>query len=588
MSLDLGMPIWYNKYGKSLTLNDGVVSGYGEHEEEVLAQTTLSFSADSTYNTGMYCTAENAIGIGDTWRSWISNPYTKLKITWDGTDYICYFHQTEITRYDEDTGVPNGWYDWHWTGNPSRLGKYEWDTLTYPFCITMDRFKNQNEMVVWAVDSTAASHTLAISRIVGDASKAGYENFIDRPSNTFLAPEGNTSVVVGSGNTNSYATLLVGVANNIVGKESPHNDWVTVFGSANDCDLTEVEDADSDFVLIGKCNKVRGRSYSTILSGYRQTYNLGAFVNGGSNYYTSTSFIGGRDSTFNNAVQNSLIFGSNITQNGMCSCTVAVGGGLTLGTSSASIVQNSAIFGRNITTTHAGCFVAGNEHSTDRSLQIVLGQYSAADETALLKVGGGSSTERKNIFAVHTDGRATIGANGTADMDVPSVSQMNTEIAKAVHYNLLWHSDEGVNIGVSSSSINRADYPVIFDSDESLLGKILRIEVLTKTDDLLRSVFYTVKFAGPDPSVTTVGEGMQIAVDFVADYSGGYVISGPINIGVKTSKQTAPYGCLIGASYLTRATYTAPDSEWGTGGWSSSTSALDKYIVNVWEEVWES
>ena len=332
-------PSWYDEDGNLTNVYDitgkGVVGIVEEEEEVVLASTSLSFSSDATYNTGMYCTAENAIDIGNVWRSWINNVYTKLRVTWDGTDYICYFHDTEQIRYDEN-GDYSGYYDWHWVGNPTKLDRYEYATNAYPFCITMDRFKNASEIVVWAIDSTAATHTLSITRLTGEYNKAPYEYDWDRVDFGRLTPEGRNSFIVGTGKIGTYASFMAGIANEVIKKEPgpTNNQWATVIGLANKLDFTQepiderTNGVSNTAVVIGYANEVGGEVTNSILTGMNNKFNNVAFQG---KYPTRNALVGGGDVVINNAVQNGIVYGNTITQNGMNAYSCVVGGNLKIG-----------------------------------------------------------------------------------------------------------------------------------------------------------------------------------------------------------------------------------------------------------------
>ena len=65
------------------------------------------------------------------------------------------------------------------------------------------------------------------------------------------------------------------------------------------------------------------------------------------------------------------------------------------------------------------CSHAGGDHTiAGYDNQTAIGKYNDNQENTLFEVGNGSQSSRSNAFEVHSDGRATVGADPTADMDV--------------------------------------------------------------------------------------------------------------------------------------------------------------------------
>ncbi len=66
----------------------------------------------------------------------------------------------------------------------------------------------------------------------------------------------------------------------------------------------------------------------------------------------------------------------------------------------------------------ANSHVGGDHTIAGYDNQTVVGKYNNNQEDTLFEVGNGDSSTNSNAFEVHSDGRATIGAQPTADMDV--------------------------------------------------------------------------------------------------------------------------------------------------------------------------
>lgn len=86
-------------------------------------------------------------------------------------------------------------------------------------------------------------------------------------------------------------------------------------------------------------------------------------------------------------------------------------GGIAEGDNAHSEGYNTAALGDN---SHAG----GNYTIAGYENQTVIGKYNDNKSTTLFEVGKGTAQARSNAFEVHSDGRATVGAGPTNNMDV--------------------------------------------------------------------------------------------------------------------------------------------------------------------------
>lgn len=128
-----------------------------------------------------------------------------------------------------------------------------------------------------------------------------------------------------------------------------------------------------------------------------------------------------------NSANCNVVVGSRIVNSGYYSTV----GGLRNSNSG----NGCAVFGRNSINTGAYSFLAGSNNTNTKSEACLIGkghdsslgsdsvtavgQYSAIASTTAFAVGNGADmANRSNAFEVHTDGRATVGAAPTADMDV--------------------------------------------------------------------------------------------------------------------------------------------------------------------------
>lgn len=424
---------------KKLDTEDSGAHIIGEETEtNVVAETTLNFTLDA--GTGLYRTVDNAITIAD-WDTYRQMPVAKFKVTFDGVEYICYAHDTERQILSE-SGTVTSYYDWQYLGNPNSLGQYDYLGQNLPFCVSVDYEQNAGEWVVWS-NSTAATHTIKVDFISGEYKKLGYEYDITPP--IINSVQGKNSAIFGSGNTNATGSVMSGFANDVrISGSSPSS--INIFGSGNRivtdktvqnnliAGVFNVIDGEINYsTLLGYGNIVKpeGSINFSLITGFKNTLNNKNY----NTYSTGFSIFGGYQNTFNSGAQASVLFTVNTNYNATFIPNSAIfGGNHTIGTGAENeTIQSVGVFGGAHNIQHSYAFVAGRYNQTDRIDQTVFGRASAPDATAVLKVGyGASTTETKNIFVVHEDGRATVGAAPTADLDVATKGYADSTFVQQV------------------------------------------------------------------------------------------------------------------------------------------------------------
>lgn len=125
--------------------------------------------------------------------------------------------------------------------------------------------------------------------------------------------------------------------------------------------------------------------------------------------------------------QNTFLMGNFIYNTG--TWTVAIGQGLyntaqsnfILGSRNKSSGNRSLIIGTDHLSTVSNSVLLGKGHDTTNGIAniVAVGQYSSITSTSAFVVGNGTANDaRSNAFVVHSDGRATVSAAPTNDMDV--------------------------------------------------------------------------------------------------------------------------------------------------------------------------
>lgn len=261
-----------------------------ESETPLFGPTAVSFAADTENSTGMYVSAENAISIAMT-------EGEKYRVVWDGVSYIVY---DEV--YSETTST-GGWYEWDILGNgDNALNGYNPETASYPFAITRDKWKNSNEILVYATDgSTATSHTIAVYKISGEYDKIGpeylygYKKCLYPGKGKWSASNGPNiltdtaegSFAVGEANTiSSIHSFVAGVTNTMTG----YNRFATILGAKNTITASEsFGKAGTQYNFISGCSNTITDKHGVSIIGH---YNVADF-----NFQTILGMYSAADNT---------------------------------------------------------------------------------------------------------------------------------------------------------------------------------------------------------------------------------------------------------------------------------------------------
>ena len=351
-----------------------------ETETVLVPETTLTFSLDAEHDTGMYVSAKNAI-------SFTFKELQKYRVTWDGVDYIAYGRYFTWVGLN-DNGSIKTWYDWQLIGNGNNeLNAFFKQDKNLPFAITQDKWENAGEWLVYAVDgSTASSHTLKIVSLSGEYKIAYPENIYNYNDN-LRQSGGNNSAYIGLNIINSTVTSAFAAGDgNWIRRGHSNN----ILGGGNICDTNNRYN-----FLAGAFNNVTGSANSKDLANIILGYSNNNICKS-NNKTNGANVIAG-------LLNNLLVDGDFVSQANFIS-----GQGNTLKATNDNIVGNAILGNYNTVDSHTSTFISGYRNISDRNYQAIFGKYSAADSTALLKFGAGTSdTDRKNIFVIHDEGRVT-------------------------------------------------------------------------------------------------------------------------------------------------------------------------------------
>lgn len=391
-----------------------------ETETVVVDTTTVNFALDAEHDTGMYVSAENAISLGSTQLQW-NDGRQKYKVIWDGVEYICYGQSTTNPKYKEDGTYT--YYDWQILGNGNnKLNCYNKDTNIYPFAITQDRWKNSAEWLVYAITSTAATHTIKVIKVEGTYKKVTPEYQYDylsmlkngRSNNTlihgFSVDDDGMSSGILSGDGNQYI--------NDVPVGDKYDRGVVIFGNGNLVHRYKATGNVLGVTITGYGNALHLKGadcLSPFIAGYKNTItaNKGTIhpdaVFGSNNKLTydgnttyGLNLVGGNSHTIKNAAL-SLITGLGNT----VECLTA-----------NDYIYSNIVGGQQNTVNHDRVIVGGRGNTSDRHGQFIAGNYSAANEKALVKIGNGTKDAHANAFEVLDDNRAKVFGTPTENNDV--------------------------------------------------------------------------------------------------------------------------------------------------------------------------
>ena len=411
-----------------------------ETETVVVDTTTVNFALDAEHDTGMYVSAENAISLGSTQLDWTSGR-DKYKVIWDGVEYIVYGQASTVTKLNgklNNVDVPSGWYGWQLLGNGSnsKLMMYNKDTVNIPFAITQDRWKNSAEWLIYATNSTAATHTIKVIKIEGTYKKVtpeyqyGYVSMFNQNKDG-LAVYGENAISdnVGSGIVAGYGNTIIADADSkgFTGDIIARGTYVNVSSATGEVAGANIE---------GSYNALysSGAFYSPFLAGY-----MNLLKNNGVDWLSP--FVAGYKNTIianKGTVHPDAVFGSNhtITYDGNTTygLNLVAGNSHTIKNAALSLIAGLAntvecleadkYIGSNIvggqlnTVNHSRVIVGGGGNTSDRNSQFIAGNYSAANEHALVKIGNGTKDARANAFEVLDDNRAKVFGTPIENNDV--------------------------------------------------------------------------------------------------------------------------------------------------------------------------
>lgn len=261
--------------------------------KEVVPKTTIQFALDMEHNTGWYVSNVNVIRFDFASIDDIEKGECKYIINWDGVDYEVYEEQFSTPGSDGDP--TKLYYDWQNLGNANNdiLRGYSPVTKDLPFTITQDRWDNKGDILIYATESTDATHVISVKRVTGNYKKLTPEYYYEgyahlRKSkasssaslglneielrNSFAVGDGNklrgngsNNAVIGSGNktTDSNASLVTGYLNETNGK------WVGNLTSG----LFNKIDTVQGTTVLGHGNTItKGSGVSaSLVSGYKNT-----------------------------------------------------------------------------------------------------------------------------------------------------------------------------------------------------------------------------------------------------------------------------------------------------------------------------
>lgn len=247
---------------------------------------------------------------------------------------------------------------------------------------------------------------------------------------------GDFSFTAGRNNVSGYAAITAGWNNTGLGEKS-----LTV-GRNN------FVDQDADNCLVGGLEN-RIYSQNNIVGGSANIVNedsIGNIVAGYNNNVTDyCNAVFGDQNTLTGDKGRSLLTGSGNTVSGNFNITSgqnnnvssdynAVFGGYHSSSNKAHTVNGkynivsgaantvsgnaNAVSGAKHTVKNNYTLVSGEGCETGLNYQTVVGKYNIKNNEALFIVGNGYSSDRRNAFVVHGDGRATISSEPVNDMDV--------------------------------------------------------------------------------------------------------------------------------------------------------------------------
>ena len=264
----------------------------------------------------------------------------------------------------------------------------------------------------------------------------------------------NSGIISGEGNkTNSYAAFVGGGQKNEIDGACAFatGSWNKVPGfNAAAFGLYNESHGQNDFVT----------GYRNIVNGYcAAAFGLAHNIKGKGNFAT------GQGNGAKEGAENCFITGqSNLAENA-AGCILAGSNNTVSGESvDNKILQGVMLGGTNKVTGHYGVAAGYNNVANTQSValgvnnvadvlrafalgtglkakymdQVVVGGFNAINGNAAFIVGNGTSdTARSNAFVVNKDGSAEVGKQGTKDLSVATIKDLNEKISSAVSFELV-------------------------------------------------------------------------------------------------------------------------------------------------------
>jgi hypothetical protein len=263
---------------------------------------------------------------------------------------------------------------------------------------------------------------------------------------------GKTSAIIGgsSNKTNGYADFILGGQNNETsgGAAFATGSWNKVSGfNAAAFGLYNESHGKNDFVT----------GYRNIVNGYcAAAFGLAHNIKGKGNFAT------GQGSGAKEGAENCFITGqSNLAENA-AGCILAGLDNAVVGESVENKILQGVMLGRsNKVTGHYGVAAGYNNVANTQSValgvnnvadvwrafalgtglkakymdQVVVGGFNVINGNAAFIVGNGTSdTSRSNAFVVNKDGSAEVGRQGTKDLSVATIKDLNEKVSSVYRY----------------------------------------------------------------------------------------------------------------------------------------------------------
>lgn len=260
----------------------------------------------------------------------------------------------------------------------------------------------------------------------------------------------NSGIIAGGSNqTNGWADFIAGGQRNTTtgGCAFAANSWNKALAfNAAAFGLYNESHGQNDFVT----------GYKNIVNGYcAAAFGLFHNIKGKGNFVT------GQGSTAKEGAENCFITGqSNVAENA-AGCFIAGQSNTVNGASAEKKILQGVILGsgnkvtghygvalgyKNIAGTQAFAagvfntangwlrFAIGESLTVSNDRQVVVGTYNKSQNAAFIVGNGTSDTARSNAFVVNKDGSAEVGKQGTKDLSVATIKDLNEKVSSVYRY----------------------------------------------------------------------------------------------------------------------------------------------------------